>query len=73
MNTPLRYADQLLPGLPCPRHKNSIQCGAKRLRNVGDQPGCRIACSNKDCRATFTMTEDGWTKDTDAQQRLDRQ
>ncbi len=60
-----------MPGLPCPRNKNSIQCGAKRLRNIGDAPGCRISCSNKDCGATFTLTPDGWMKD--AQQQLDRQ
>jgi hypothetical protein len=33
----------------------------------------RFSCVFVDCRATFTLTEDGWTKDTDAQQRLDRQ
>lgn len=56
-------APKSLPGLPCPMHKNSVQCGAKRLRNVGDRAGARIACQNKDCRASFTLTGDGWKRD----------
>lgn len=71
MSAHLRYSKEPVHGLPCPRNENSIQCGAKRLRNVGDGPGCRVACQNKDCRASFTLTEHGWIRD--AQQRLDRQ
>lgn len=69
MATPLRNPTQPLPGLPCPMHKNSVQCGAKRLRSVSDRPGCRIACQNKDCRASFRLTEDGWRRDARAEVR----